>query len=49
METTQRTWILFVTLLSMNSLMTGKGAKAAKIHLIINVAGLIHIYVLKMP
>ena len=41
MKTTQKIWILYAIVLSLNCLMTEEGAKAAKRHLIINAAGLI--------
>ena len=45
MENTQRIWVLYVIVLSLNGLMAEEGATAAKRHLIINAAGLIqHIY-----
>lgn len=41
MGNTQRIWILYVIVLSLNCLMAREGAIAAKRHLIINAAGLI--------
>ena len=41
MENTQRVWMLYVILLSLNFLMAKEGAKDTKRHLIINAAGLI--------
>ncbi|KAM7340214.1 hypothetical protein ACRRTK_000829 [Alexandromys fortis] len=41
MGNTQRIWILYVIVLSLNCLMAKEGATAAKRHLIINAAGLI--------
>ena len=49
MENTQRIWILYVIVLSLNHLTAEEGETAAKRYLIINAAGLIqHIY-LKIP
>ena len=45
MENTQKVWILYAILLSLNYLTAEEGTTAAKRHLIINAAGLIqHIY-----
>ena len=41
MENTQRVWILYVIVLSLNCLTAEEGATAAERHLIINAAGLI--------
>ena len=41
MEKTQRIWILYVIVLSLNCLTSEEGATATKRHLIINAAGLI--------
>lgn len=41
MKNTQRVWILYVIVLSLNCLMTEEEAKAAKRNSITNVAGLI--------
>ena len=45
MENTQRGWILYAIVLSLNCLMVEEGATVVKRHLIINATGLIqHIY-----
>ena len=41
MENTQRVWILYVIMLSLNCFTADEGATAAKRHLIINTAELI--------
>ena len=41
MENTQRVWILYIIMLSLNCLTAEEGATAAKRHLNINAAGLI--------
>ena len=46
MENTQRIWILYVIVLSLNYLTAEEGAAAAKRHFIINVSELV--YILKM-
>ena len=49
MKNTQRVWILYAIVLSLNGLMAEEGTTAAKRQLFKNAAGLIqHIY-LKMP
>ena len=42
MENTERIWILYVTVLSLNCLIAGEVATVAKRHLIINAIGLIY-------
>ena len=45
MENTQRVWILYVIVLSLNDLMAAEGTMAAKRHLITNATGLIQHYI----